>query len=319
MPSYDEDLLFEFADITTFSRLPVRTGLQPKEIAEFDGSTWMVKHDPLNVSFATLNEWMTMQLMRAAGFETSDYGLGFIECAGKKRAAIFVKYFDLLEDFTQQLVSGIQLVHESPTVAYRIESVLEKSTKEEFNIVLDSMLGELTLFDAINVFGEAGVINLEEVFRFYVAAEMLNHSDCHLGNIGFVRNLETGEYRVSPVYDVGNFGPYDEARTILPTASHGHFLDRDNLKELARKCGVTNWEDIVDRMADDFQNALPDVLKQARSTSWMCETYMQVGSDLRGPADFDEFLEKYETTLRSSIAKVINSALAVETDYQHVA
>lgn len=307
--AYDDDALFEFADITTFSKLPVRTGLQPKEIAEFGNSTWIVKHDPINVAHASLNEWMTMQLIRAAGFETAEYGLSFLESDGNKRAALFVKHFDFLDDFTQQLVSGLQLVHESPTYAYRIESVLEGSTPEEYNVVFDSMLREMTLFEAVDVFKEAGVTNMGEVFKFYVAAELLNHSDCHLGNIGFIHNLETHRYSVSPVYDIGNFGAYDEPRTILPTASDAHNMDHDALELLARECGVDGWELVVEDMADKITAVLPDILNAARNTAWIHEIHLPGHCDLRGPADLDEFLEKYETTARTAIMDLLNRTL----------
>lgn len=307
--AYDDDALFEFADIATFSKLPVRTGLQPKEIAEFAGSTWIVKHDPIDVAHASLNEWMTMQLVSAAGFETAEYGLSFIESGKDRRAALFVKHFDFLGDFTQHLVSGLQLVHESPTYAYRIESVLEDSTPEEFNIVYDSMLREMTLFEAVDIFNEAGVTNMDEVFKFYVAAELLNHNDCHLGNIGFVRNLETGEFRVSPVYDVGNFGVYDEARTILPTANDAHNLDRVALELLAKKCGVGDWELVVEGMADKITAAMPDIIKAARNTAWIHKIHLPEHRDLRGPGDLDDFLEKYETTARKAIMDLLNRTL----------
>ncbi len=300
-PAHGDDALLEFADSSIFSKLPVRGGLQPKEIAHIDGDLWIVKHDRVGIAHASLNEWLSMQLMKKAGFDIADYGLSHIQYEEHNRAALFVRYFDFMGDFSKQLISGLSLLRESPSFAYKIESLVDGPDKDEFDYAFDVEVETLTLFDAINVFKEAGVEDLDNVFKFYIAADLLNHTDCHLGNIGFIRDLKTGLTRFSPVYDVGNFGAYGDARTILSTSSETYDLDGEALQKLGRKCGVLDWQSIVSTMIKKIRRALPESLQAAQALPWLRDIEIPETKNLRGPSDLDEFFDVYSGSVSRSL------------------
>jgi hypothetical protein len=173
--------------------------------------------------------------------------------------------------------------------------------KDEFDYAFDVEVETLTLFGAINVFKEAGVEDMDNVFKFYIAADLLNHTDCHLGNIGFIRDLKTGLTKFSPVYDVGNFGAYGDARTILSTSSETYDLDGEALQKLGRKCGVLDWQSIVSTMIKKIRRALPESLQAAQALPWLRDIEIPETKNLRGPSDLDEFFDVYSGSVSRSL------------------
>lgn len=308
-PAQDKDCLLEFADSDVFSRSTIRSGMQPKEMARIENEMWIIKHDRMNVAHASLNEWMSMQLMRCMDFECAEYGLSWLEHEDTKRAALSVKYFDLLNDSKKQLVSGLQVLRESPDFACRVETLMESTDPEEFEVVYESEMISLTLFEAVEIMKNAGVTEMSDVFKFYVAADLLNHTDCHLGNVGFIRDLETGAFEVSPVYDVGNFGVYSDVRTILPTSSVAADFNHAEIEKFAKLCGVADWENVVLDMAANIRSTLPLVCGSVRNTPWLKDIKLPPSATLRGPVDLDTFLVSYQETIDKSVDSFLSQTV----------
>lgn len=295
--------VFKFQNTSVTKLQQSRDGLQPKVFLELqDGSRWMAKYDRFEIAYPLLNEWMTMRLVRAAGFECSDYGLAQLVSGSTSRAALLVKVFDLKD--SEQLLSGLQLLKDSPTFAYKVESILETTDPEEFEAAFHGAMMNMLLVEAVKVFYDSDVADMQNVFRFFVMAEALNHTDCHLGNIGFIYNRETNKLTVSSIYDVGNFGVYGESRDVLRASETTINPDCRVYTELARICSVDDWEHVIRDLLQKLKVALPEVIREAKQTTWINDLAVPDTSGLREYSNLSKFFTKYSQTLEESLASI---------------
>lgn len=279
-----------------------RDGMQPKDSVRLDdGSNWMVKYDAEEYAHIAVNEWLTMDLVKSAGFDCAEYGLTQLADERTLQVALTVEYFDILKDPNKVLISGLNLLDGSETFISSVQSMLSTDDPEEFTIVSNSHMQDLTMLDAVDIFNEAGVNNMPEVFKFFVMAEVLNHSDCHLGNVGFIRDTQTGGLSFSPVYDVNNFAVYKANRIVLRANEHQSDLDSDTLARMAEKCGVSNWETVVAEMLENIQKQLPISVHEAASTTWLYSSEYSQKDKENGPSTLTDFLSSFRDTIEHSI------------------
>ena len=280
-----------------------RDGLQPKGFIELnDGSKWMAKYDRFEIALPNLNEWMTMQLVKAAGFHCEDYGLALLKDGNTPRTALLVRKFAFKSG--EDLVSGLDLLHRSAAFCDKARNSMETDSPEEYRVAFHANMMELKLLEVIDIFSEVDVDDLEGVFRFFVMSEALNHTDCHLGNVGFTYTHSVDHYKVAPVYDVSNFGVYKESRDVLRASENLISPDYQLYKEMAERCGVDSWEAEIQKMLSSFKLALPSVLQAVEQTTWLREVSVPDVPKLRGPRSLEQFLEQYQETLERSFASI---------------
>ncbi len=213
-PAFDEEKLK-----VTPQRMSI-SGIQPKiSLALNDGRLEMVKsrgeyilkprpYGPYkNLEIAPLNEHLTMQIARQVfGIEVAESAL--VEFDGGE-IAYLTRRFDVQPDGTRSLQEDFA------QVAQRSEETHGKNYKYDFSY---EEIGEL-----IRRHVSAYKVDLERFFKLVVFNYLVHNGDAHIKNFSLIRNEQTGEYNLTPAYDLLNTRLHapSEYATALPLFKEG--------------------------------------------------------------------------------------------------
>lgn len=185
------------------------------------------------LELAPLNEHLTMQLARQVfGIDVADSAL--VEFADGELAYL-VRRFDIQPDGTRSLQEDFA------QIANRSEGTHGRNYKYDFSY---EEIGEL-----IRRYVAAYPVALERFFTLVVFNYLVNNGDAHVKNFSLIRNDATGEYQLTPAYDLLNTRLHlpDESRTALelfkdgfetPSYRANAFYAYDDFAEFARRLGL---------------------------------------------------------------------------------
>lgn len=207
-PAFDKEKL----DVTR-DRLSI-SGIQPKiSLALNDGRLEMVKSggsyilkprpyglfERLDVT--PINEHLTMQIARQVfDIDVADNALVAFQDG---ELAYLVRRFDVQPDGTRSLQEDFA------QVAARSEETHGKNYKYDCSY---EEIGE-----RIRKYVATYKVDLERFFKLVVFNYLVNNGDAHVKNFSLIRNEQTGQYNLSPAYDLLNTRLHlpDESRTAL--------------------------------------------------------------------------------------------------------
>lgn len=201
------------------------------------GGQYILKPRPLGVfrwlEIAPINEHLTMQIARQVfGIEVAENALIAFEDG---EMAYLVRRFDIQSDGTRSLQEDFA------QIAARSEESHGKNYKYDFSY---EEIGEL-----IRKYVATYKVDLERFFKLVLFNYLISNGDAHLKNFSLIRRESTGEYNLSPAYDLLNTRLHlpDESRTALElfkdgweTDSHqaNGFYAYDDFALFARKLGL---------------------------------------------------------------------------------
>lgn len=194
-PAFDEEKL----NVTT-ERMSI-SGIQPKISLALKGDRlemvksrgqYILKPRPYgpykNLEITPINEHLTMQIARQVfKIETADNAL--VEFEGGE-IAYLTRRFDVQSDGTRSLQEDFA------QVAQRSEETHGKNYKYDFSY---EEIGEL-----IKRHVSAYKVDLERFFKLVVFNYLVHNGDAHIKNFSLIRNDQTGEYNLTPAYDLLN-------------------------------------------------------------------------------------------------------------------
>jgi serine/threonine-protein kinase HipA len=211
-----------------------------------------------------INEHLTMQIARQVfDIEVAENAL---VAFADGEPAYLVRRFDVQPDGTKRLQEDFA------QVAKRSEETHGKNYKYDFSY---EEIGDL-----IRQHVAVCAVDLERYFTLVVFNYLVNNGDAHVKNFSLIRSEDTGEYRLTPAYDLLN------TRLHLPTETRDLFKDDfttesykanafyayDDFAVFAQKLGLveTRYKRIlksfVDRKETVFEridrSILPDDCKQ---------------------------------------------------------
>ena len=180
-----------------------------------------------------VNENLTMQIARQV-FDLRVAENALVEFEGGELAYL-VRRFDVQEDGTRHLQEDFA------QIAERSEESHGKNYK------YDSSYEEIG--DLIRKHVAAYQVEMEKFLHLIVFNYLVHNGDAHLKNFSLIRNEESGDYTLSPAYDLlcTRLHAPDETRTALDlfkddfeTESHriNAFYAYDDFQELANRLGL---------------------------------------------------------------------------------
>lgn len=191
-------------------------------------------HGPFQrLDVAPINEHLTMQLARQV------FGIDVAACAlvafADGELAYLVRRFDVQPDGTRSLQEDFA------QIAGRSEETHGKNYKYD--------LSYEEIADLIRRHVATARVDLERYFTLVVFNYLVHNGDAHAKNFSLIRNEQTGEYNLSPAYDLMNTRLHlpDESRTALElfkddfeTESYkaNAFYAHDDFVEFARRLGL---------------------------------------------------------------------------------
>jgi serine/threonine-protein kinase HipA len=194
-PAFDEEKL----KITT-ERMSI-SGIQPKiSLALNAGRLEMVKsrgqyilkprpYGPYkNLEIVPINEHLTMQIARQV-FNIEVANNALVEFDGGENAYL-TRRFDVQPDETRSLQEDFA------QVAQRSEETHGRNYKYDFSY---EEIGEL-----IKKHVAAYKVDLERFFKLVAFNYVVHNGDAHIKNFSLIRNEQTGEYNLTPAYDLLN-------------------------------------------------------------------------------------------------------------------
>lgn len=207
-PAYDKVKLEVSADRMSIS------GIQPKislrltegqlEMVE-SGGEYILKPIPhgafQKLDVAPTNEHLTMQIARQVfGIEVAENALVAFQDG---ELAYLARRFDVQRDGQRSLQEDFA------QIAVRSEETHGKNYKYDFSY---EEIGELICKHVPTY-----KVDLERFFKLVVFNYLVNNGDAHVKNFSLIRNEQTGEYNLSPAYDLLNTRLHlpDESRTAL--------------------------------------------------------------------------------------------------------
>lgn len=207
-PAYDKVKLEVTADRMSIS------GIQPKislilregqlEMVE-SGGEYILKPIPQGtfqkLDAAPTNEHLTMQIARQVfGIEVADNALVAFQDG---ELAYLARRFDVQRDGKRSLQEDFA------QIAARSEETHGKNYKYDYSY---EEIGEL-----IRKYVSTYKVDLERFFKLVVFNYLVNNGDAHVKNFSLIRNEQTGEYNLSPAYDLLNTRIHlpNESRTAL--------------------------------------------------------------------------------------------------------
>ena len=213
-PAYDKEKLEVTPDRMSISGIQSKISLALNEgrlEMVNSGGAYILKPRPhgafQRLEVVPINEHLTMQIARQIfGIEVADNALVAFEDG---ELAYLVRRFDvqpggkraLQEDFAQ--------------IAARSEEIQGKNYKydysyEEIGALIRKHVGTYK-------------VDLERFFKLVVFNYLVNNGDAHVKNFSLIRREQTGEYNLSPAYDLLNTRLHlpDESRTALELFKDG--------------------------------------------------------------------------------------------------
>jgi serine/threonine-protein kinase HipA len=214
-----------------------------------------------------INEHLTMQIARQVfGIELAENAL---VAFADGEPAYLVRRFDVQPDGTRRLQEDFA------QVGQRSEETHGKNYKYDFSY---EGIGDL-----IRQHVAACAVDLERYFTVVVFTYLVNNGDAHVKNFSLIRSEDTGEYRLTPAYDLLNTRLHlpTETRTALdlfkddfttPSYKANAFYAYDDFAVFAQKLGLVEMrlrrilQRFVDRKEALFslidRCILPDDCKQ---------------------------------------------------------
>jgi serine/threonine-protein kinase HipA len=214
-----------------------------------------------------INQHLTMQIARQAfKMDVAENALVQFEDG---QPAYLVRRFDVQPDGSKRLQEDFA------QIGKRSEETHGKNYKYDFSY---EEIGEL-----IHQHVAACAVDLERYYTLVVFNYLVNNGDAHVKNFSLIRSDDTGEYRLTPAYDLLNTRLHfpTESRTALElfkgdyaTESYqaNAFYAYDDFVVFARKLGLveTRYKRILRRFVDQKEAAfslidrsiLPDDCKQ---------------------------------------------------------
>ncbi len=213
-PAYDKEKLEVTPDRMSISGIQSKISLKLNEgrlEMVKSGGEYILKPRPHGVfqrlEAAPLNEHLTMQIARQVfGFEVAESALVAFEDG---ELAYLVRRFDV------QLDGKRSLQEDFAQIAARSEETHGKNYKYDFSY---EEIGEL-----IRRHVATYKVDLERFFKLVAFNYLVNNGDAHVKNFSLIRNEQTGEYNLSPAYDLLNTRLHlpDESRTALELFKDG--------------------------------------------------------------------------------------------------
>ena len=200
-----------------------------------------------------INEHLTMQIARQVfDIEVAENAL---VAFADGEPAYLVRRFDVQPDGTKRLQEDFA------QIGNKSEETHGKNYKYDFSY---EEIGDL-----IRLHVAACVVDLERYFTLVVFNYFVNNGDAHVKNFSLIRSEETGEYRLTPAYDLLNTRLHlpTETRTALnlfkddfTTESYkaNAFYAYDDFAAFAQKLGLV--ETRYKRILQSFVDSKEDVL-----------------------------------------------------------
>jgi serine/threonine-protein kinase HipA len=203
-PAYNEKKLAVASDRMSISGIQTKVSLALKDgQLEMVGSggEYILKPIPQGVfqrlNVVPINEHLTMQIARQV-FKIDVAENALVEFADGE-VAYLVRRFDVQPDGKRSLQEDFA------QIASRSEEIHGKNYKYDFSY---EEIGDL-----IRRHVAVSKVDLERYFTLVVFNYLVNNGDAHLKNFSLIRSEDTGEYRLTPAYDLLN------TRLHLPTES----------------------------------------------------------------------------------------------------
>jgi serine/threonine-protein kinase HipA len=220
------------------------------------GGQFILKPRPLGgllqLEAVPINEHLTMQVARQVfGMETAACALVAFQGG---ELAYLARRFDVLPD------GGRLLQEDFAQIAGRSGETHGENYKYDSSY---EEIGEL-----IRRHVAAYAIDLEHYFKLVVFNYVVNNGDAHIKNFSLIRSEATGEYSLSPAYDLLNTRLHlpNETQTALELFKDGFetksfqlnaFYARDDFVEFARRLGLV--EKRVLKILESFAALRPAV------------------------------------------------------------
>ncbi len=169
------------------------------------GGQYILKPIPQGVfqrlELVPINEHLTMQIARQV-FDIEVAENALVAFAGGE-VAYLVRRFDVQPDGTRSLQEDFA------QIAGKSEETQGKNYKYDCSY---EEIGDL-----IRRHVAAYPVDLERYFKLVVFNYLVNNGDAHMKNFSLIRNEQTGEYRLTPAYDLLNTRLHlpNESRTAL--------------------------------------------------------------------------------------------------------
>lgn len=207
-PAYNQAKLKITAERLSISGIQTKISLALREgrleMVE-SGGQYILKPIPQGeferLDIVPINEHLTMQMARQIfGINVADNGLVSFDDG---EFAYIVRRFDVQSDGTRSLQEDFA------QIAARSEETHGKNYKYDFTY---EEIGDL-----IRTHVAAHAIDLERYFTLVVFNYFVNNGDAHTKNFSLIRNEQTGEYNLTPAYDLLNTRLHlpSESRTAL--------------------------------------------------------------------------------------------------------
>ncbi|MEO0023846.1 MAG: hypothetical protein RL196_287 [Actinomycetota bacterium] len=248
LPSKSEDLDFAQTRQDVFgSRASGLPGVQDKVSsrmlsapAKTAGIDYMLKLNPTAAPFAVENEHHFLTLANRCGLETADFDL-LTDKHGEH--ALRLKRFDRIYRHPNSIAlaaeDGCQALGEYPSEKYNVDA-----------LTVANRLIEMCPSKA------AAAIN---IFRQLVFNWLIGNGDAHAKNFSVLKT-ETGEWRVSPAYDLLCTRFYDDRNMALPLAGKNDGWSRLSLIEAAEQFGLNAV--MANKVIDKQLSVLADLPEQ---------------------------------------------------------
>ena len=239
-PAYEQEKL-----LFSHERMSI-SGIQPKISLALNarrltmvnsGGQYILKPSPRGVfehlDVAPINEHLTMQIARQVfGIQVAENALVAFQDG---EVAYLVRRFDVQSDGTRSLQEDFA------QIAAISEESHGKTYKYDFSY---EEIGE-----QIRKHVGAYKVDLERFFKLVVFNYLIHNGDAHLKNFSLLRNEQTGQYNLSPAYDLLNtrLNLPNESRTALDFFKNGFetesykvnaYYARDDFVVLAERLGL---------------------------------------------------------------------------------
>lgn len=220
------------------------------------GGEYILKPTPIgsfnHLEATPANEHLTMQLAGRL-FEINIPPNAFMQFEDKKPAYI-VKRFDVLSDSTKLLQEDFA------QVAGKSEENSGKNYKYDFSY---EEIAEL-----MKKFVSAYPIEIERFYSLVIFNYLVSNGDAHLKNFSVFRNVEFGDYILTPAYDLLNTSIHipDEGNTALElfkdnfmaeSYKYGSKYAKDDFYEFGIKIGISKTR--IDKIYERFLNKENDI------------------------------------------------------------
>jgi serine/threonine-protein kinase HipA len=240
-PEYDRQKLVVTSDRLSISGIQTKISLALADDGRLhmveSGGQYILKPKPhgtfKELESAPINEHLTMQIARQV-FKIRAADNALVEFEDGERAYL-VRRFDVMSDGTKSLQEDFAQLGERSSESHGTNYKYDFSYEE---------IGEL-----IRKHVATYRVDLERFFTLVAFNYLVHNGDAHAKNFSLIRSDETGQYNLTPAYDLLNTRLHlpDETRTALDLFKDGFetdsfranaFFAYDDFVEFARRLGL---------------------------------------------------------------------------------